>query len=880
MTKLKWPALLVRQTFLDFFASKGHKIVPSAPLVNKDDPTLMFTNAGMNQFKDYFLGNKLPAVRRIADTQKCLRVSGKHNDLEDVGFDGTHHTMFEMLGNWSFGDYFKEEAIAWSWELLTEVFGLPADRLYATVFEGDASDGLPPDEEAKTIWNKFVPLNHIIYGNKKDNFWEMGDTGPCGPCTEIHIDLRSDEERAKIPGEQLVNKDDPRVIEIWNNVFIQFNRKADKSLDSLPEKHVDTGMGFERLCLILQGKQYTYDTDVFTPMIRQIEAVSGIAYKGSYDRSAKSDVAMRVVSDHIRAVAFAIADGQLLGNSGAGYVIRRILRRAVRYYFSFLNLKEPFLYTLIPILADSFADVFPELKAQQEQVSNIILSEERAFLNTLENGLKRIDALEVADQQLDGQTAFELYDTFGFPIDLTRLIAAERGWTVDEKGFNQALEAQKQRSKADAVREVGDWTVLLPGVDTRFVGYDTLEVGDARVVKYRTVKDKKGDNFQIVLDVTPFYPEGGGQVGDTGVLKFGGETIKVIDTKKENDLVIHFVHKLPAGLETAVQGVVDASKRHLTENNHSATHLLHAALREVLGAHVQQKGSLVNAQYLRFDFSHFQKVSDEELTRIEEIVNTKIRENIPLEEARNLPIDEAKRAGAMMLFGEKYGETVRMITFDPGYSRELCGGCHVPATGKIGLLKITSEGAVASGVRRVEAVTADGAEQYLRGELEELRQIRDILKTSQAPSKQVAALQDENKQLRKEIEKLVSAQAAAIQGQLRSQAIAVNGVNFLSARVPLSDADALKTLAFNLEKDLDNAVVVLAALVNDKPQLLVAISKNLTESKGLHAGNMVRELAKEIKGGGGGQPFFASAGGSDPSGLDRALSKAKSMIGG
>ena len=880
MTKLKWPALLVRQTFLDFFASKGHKIVPSAPLVNKDDPTLMFTNAGMNQFKDYFLGNKLPAVRRIADTQKCLRVSGKHNDLEDVGFDGTHHTMFEMLGNWSFGDYFKEEAIAWSWELLTEVFGLPADRLYATVFEGDASDGLPPDEEAKTIWNKFVPLNHIIYGNKKDNFWEMGDTGPCGPCTEIHIDLRSDEERAKIPGEQLVNKDDPRVIEIWNNVFIQFNRKADKSLDSLPEKHVDTGMGFERLCLILQGKQYTYDTDVFTPMIRQIEAVSGIAYKGSYDRSAKSDVAMRVVSDHIRAVAFAIADGQLLGNSGAGYVIRRILRRAVRYYFSFLNLKEPFLYTLIPILADSFADVFPELKAQQEQVSNIILSEERAFLNTLENGLKRIDALEVADQQLDGQAAFELYATFGFPIDLTRLIAAERGWTVDEKGFNQALEAQKQRSKADAVREVGDWTVLLPGVDTRFVGYDTLEVGDARVVKYRTVKDKKGDNFQIVLDVTPFYPEGGGQVGDTGVLKFGGETIKVIDTKKENDLVIHFVHKLPAGLETAVQGVVDASKRHLTENNHSATHLLHAALREVLGAHVQQKGSLVNAQYLRFDFSHFQKVSDEELTRIEEIVNTKIRENIPLEEARNLPIDEAKRAGAMMLFGEKYGETVRMITFDPGYSRELCGGCHVPATGKIGLLKITSEGAVASGVRRVEAVTADGAEQYLRGELEELRQIRDILKTSQAPSKQVAALQDENKQLRKEIEKLVSAQAAAIQGQLRSQAIAVNGVNFLSARVPLSDADALKTLAFNLEKDLDNAVVVLAALVNDKPQLLVAISKNLTESKGLHAGNMVRELAKEIKGGGGGQPFFASAGGSDPSGLDRALSKAKSMIGG
>ncbi len=868
----------IRQAFLDFFKSKGHDIVPSAPIVNKNDPTLMFTNAGMNQFKDFFLGNKIPENPRIADTQKCMRVSGKHNDLEDVGYDGTHHTMFEMLGNWSIGDYFKEKAIAWSWELLHDVFKIPKDRLYATVFGGDASENLERDDEALNIWLKYLPKDHILYGNKKDNFWEMGDTGPCGPCSEIHVDLRSDEERAKTPGNELVNQDHPQVIEIWNNVFIQFNRKADSSLESLPAKHVDTGMGFERLCMVLQGKNYTYDTDVFTPIIRQIEKASGKTYTGSYERDAKTDVAMRVVADHIRAVAFTIADGQLPSSGGAGYVVRRILRRAVRYYYSFLEIKEPFLHTLIPLLVEIFDGVFPELTAQQSQLMKIIEGEEIAFLHTLENGLRRIETIEPVNGLIKGEDAFELYDTFGFPIDLTRLIAQERGLKVDEVGFNEALIAQKERSRADAAKEVGDWETVRSGAEVEFVGYDLLVVEDAQVLKYRTVKVKKDNQYQIVLNRTPFYGESGGQTGDSGWLFFGEENIKVIDTQKENDLIIHILEKLPKNISAPVRAEVDAERRHAIENNHTATHLMHAALHNVLGEHALQKGQDVDDQRLRFDFSHFQKVTDEELERIENIVNEKIRENIKLEEARDIPIDVAKEAGAMMLFGEKYGNLVRMITFDKNFSRELCGGTHVPATGKIGLFKIVSEGAVAAGIRRIEAITAEAAEQYIKEELKELGEIRELLKNPKNTAKNVASIIEENKALKKEIEKLMLAQANALKSELKSKFEAVNGFNFLATRVDLGDANAIKNLVYQLEKEVGNAVIIIGAEANGKPLLTVAISQDLTKEKGLNAGHIVRELAKEIKGGGGGQPFFATAGGSDVSGLDAALAKAKNLF--
>ncbi|HRD81765.1 MAG TPA: alanine--tRNA ligase [Saprospiraceae bacterium] len=868
----------IRKTFLDFFASKGHKIVPSAPIVNREDPTLMFTNAGMNQFKDFFLGNQTPDNPRIADTQKCMRVSGKHNDLEDVGYDGTHHTMFEMLGNWSIGDYFKDEAIAWSWELLHDVFGIPKDRLYATVFGGDEKEKLDRDDEALQLWLRFLPREQILYGNKKDNFWEMGDTGPCGPCSEIHVDLRSDTERALVPGHELVNQDHPQVVEIWNNVFIQFNRKADGSLEQLPAKHVDTGMGFERLAMVLQGKRYTYDTDIFTPVIRFVEHVSGIQYAGSYERSAKTDIAMRVIADHIRSVAFTIADGQLPGSGGAGYVVRRILRRAVRYYYSFLGIQRPLMHQLIPIIADWYDDIFPELKAQQDQIARIIEGEENAFLHTLENGIRRFESLETTGNTVRGKDAFDLLDTYGFPIDLTRLMAQEKGLTVDEEGFTKALEEQKQRARADAQKEVGDWVTLSDDASVTFVGYDALSVEQARIVKHRTVKVKGKDQYQLVLNVTPFYAESGGQAGDTGVLTVGAEKIQVIDTQKENDLIIHVVNRLPADPKAVFHAQVDAEKRRAVSSNHSATHLMHAALHEVLGNHALQKGQDVTPDRLRFDFSHFQKVSDEEIKAIEAMVNAKIRENIALEEDRAVPIEEAKKLGAMMLFGEKYGEFVRVITFDKNFSRELCGGTHVAATGQIGQFKIVAESAVAAGIRRIEAVTAGGAEAYFAKEMAELNAVRETLKNPQNLLAAVQSLQEENRRLGKEIERLVAEQAGALKGELMAKAEQSGDIRFISAVLPLNDANAIKTLAYQLEKELGNAVVVLGAMVNEKPLLTVIISQNLVDTKGLHAGNMVRELAKEIQGGGGGQPFFATAGGKDANGLEKAVQKAKTML--
>ncbi len=868
----------IRQQFFDFFHSKDHKIVPSAPIVNKNDPTLMFTNAGMNQFKDYFLGNQTPPHTRLADTQKCLRVSGKHNDLEEVGVDSYHHTMFEMLGNWSFGDYFKKEAIAWAWELLTAEYGLDKERLYVTVFGGDEGEDLDVDNEAVAFWKEWVPEERILFFGKKDNFWEMGDTGPCGPCSEIHIDLRSDDERAATSAAGLVNKDDPRVIEIWNLVFIQYNRKQDGSLELLPAKHVDTGMGFERLCMSLQGKTSNYDTDLFTPFISFIEKETGFSYGSSYASDAKSDMAMRVIADHVRAVCFTVADGAMPSNTGAGYVIRRILRRAVRYYYSFLDRKTPLLHLLVPLVADLFEETFPEVKQQLAFLTKVILEEERSFLRTLEAGLKRLEGLDTKDAKVSGQDAFELYDTFGFPIDLTRLIAAENGWTVDENGFEKALQAQRDRSKADAKKEVGDWTIVMPDEESVFVGYDTLSLSNVHVIKYRTVKVKEKDQLQLVLDRTPFYGESGGQVGDTGLLLQGDLQIKVLDTVKENDLIIHLVDKWPSAFDKPLQAKVNENRRHLTENNHTATHLLHAALRRILGEHVTQKGSLVNDKYLRFDFSHFQKMTDEEIRAVEGIVNDRIRQNIQRKEDRGIPISEAKESGATMLFGEKYGDEVRMITFDPHYSIELCGGCHVPATGNIGLFKIVSESAIAAGVRRIEAVTAQGAEAYLRGELDELEAVRKQFKNASKVVDQIAALQEENKALQKKIEKLQLAEVAKIRKQLKDQIKEVNGIQFLAAVVENQDGKSLKTLIFQLENELENAFLVLGTVSNGKPQLMVAISKDLSTESDLHAGNIVRELAKEIQGGGGGQPFFASAGGKNPDGLKNAIEKAASYL--
>jgi len=869
----------IRQTFFDFFESKQHKIVSSAPMVNQNDPSLLFTNAGMNQFKDYFLGNQDPEYPRIADTQKCLRVSGKHNDLEEVGLDSYHHTMFEMLGNWSFGDYFKEEAISWAWELLTEVYGVDADRIYVTVFEGAEEDEVPLDKEAKDIWTKFLPAERILEFGKKDNFWEMGDTGPCGPCSEIHVDLRSPAERTAQNGADLVNMDHPLVIEIWNLVFIQYQRMEDGNLKPLSAKHVDTGMGFERLCMVLQSKQSNYETDVFSPFIQYLEEQTGVSYKGLYGKEAKTDTAFRVIVDHLRAVSFAIADGAMPSNTGAGYVIRRILRRAVRYYYSFLDRKQPLLYDMVGLLAKHFGDTFPELSAQEDFIRNVIQEEEKSFLKTLADGLKKLELMNLSEgTQISGEDAFELYDTFGFPIDLTRLIAQEAGALVDEEGFNDSLQQQKDRSRKDAHQKVGDWVELQDQKGVEFVGYDQLYLEGIQVAKYRTVHTKKGNQLQMVLDKTPFYAEGGGQVGDTGILIFSGEEVKVLDTQKENELIIHTIDHLPKKVESFASAKVDAARRSKIENNHSATHLLHAALRNVLGEHVQQKGSLVAPDYLRFDFSHFQKMTDEEVAKVEQIVNEKIRANILRQEARSIAIEEAKEAGAMMLFGEKYGEQVRMITFDPDYSIELCGGCHVPATGQIGHLRIVSETSVASGVRRIEAVTAEAADVYVHEKLQELEDIKASLKHPKSAVSAVESLQEENKQLKKQIEKLQQQKASGLKDDLIKDVLRGEGFNAIIANAPVQNSKTLKDLAYQLLEVVENAVIVLGANISGKPQLIIAIEKDLTQKLGLHAGNMIRDLASHIKGGGGGQAFFASAGGSDPAGIEKALETAKEIL--
>lgn len=870
----------IRTQFIDFFKSKGHTYIPSSPIVVKNDPTLMFTNAGMNQFKDYILGNETPKATRVANSQKCLRVSGKHNDLEEVGVDTYHHTMFEMLGNWSFGDYFKKEAIEWAWELLTEVYKLPKDRLYVSVFGGDAGDKLGKDMEAFQLWSQIVPESRILFGNKKDNFWEMGDTGPCGPCSEIHIDLRSDAERQQVEGYTLVNNDHPQVIEIWNLVFMQFNRLADGSLKELPAKHVDTGMGFERLVRAIQAKSSNYDSDIFTPFIQFIERKSG----KQYGLDEKVDIAMRVIVDHIRAISFSIADGQLPSNNKAGYVIRRILRRAVRYGYTFLGFHKPFMYELLPLLAETFGEIFPELAAQQDFVAKVIMEEEQSFLRTLDNGLRKLDQIKEELHQsgksvVDGKIAFELYDTYGFPLDLTSLIARENGFSVDEKGFAAEMEIQKNRSRAAAEQETGDWVIVNAEEGVEFIGYDYLE-SQSRIVKYRQITDKKGDRFQIVLDRTPFYAESGGQVGDQGWLINGAETVKVLDTKKENDLIVHFVDKLPSQFDATFQAKVDAAKRKDSMNNHSATHLLHAALKQVLGDYVQQKGSLVNEELLRFDFSHFSKMTEEEIAQVESIVNAKIRENIALYEQRNVPIAEAKKQGATALFGEKYGDFVRVITFDPQFSVELCGGTHVSATGVIGLFKIVSESSIAAGVRRIEAITAKTAEDFVNSQLELIKEIGEMLKSPRDLKKSVETLVQERNELKKEIEFLHAQQAAAIKQQLIAAKEQRNGFNLIISQVKLPSAESLKKLAYELKNEVADVVVVLAAEIEGKPQIAVILQESLVDSLGLNAGQMVRDLAKEIQGGGGGQPFFATAGGKDLAGLPKVVQKAIEMFAG
>ena len=865
----------IREAFLAFFNDKNHHLVPSAPVVVKNDPTLMFTNAGMNQFKDIFLGDAPAKYSRVADTQRCLRVSGKHNDLEEVGIDTYHHTLFEMLGNWSFGDYFKKEAIAWSWELLTEVYKLDKDRLYVTIFEGDEADGLARDEEAYAFWKEVVPEDRILLGNKKDNFWEMGDTGPCGPCSEIHVDCRPDGERDVIDGKTLVNADHPQVIEIWNLVFMQFNRQKDGSLRPLPAKHVDTGMGFERLVRVIQGKSSNYDTDVFQPIISYIAQKANVAY-GSDE---KTDVAMRVLADHIRAISFAIADGQLPSNNKAGYVIRRILRRAVRYAYTFLQFKEPFLYELVPVLAKQFEGVFDELISQQEFVQKVVLEEEQSFLRTLVSGVQRFEAYVGQQSTIQGDFAFELYDTFGFPIDLTELLARERGLKVDMKGFQQALAEQKDRSRAATAIDTHDWVEINAGEAVDFVGYDRSEC-ETEILKYRKVAAKGKEYYQLVLATTPFYAEGGGQVGDTGTLTSldTGEKIIITDTKKENGLAVHYAQSLPADLEGRFLAAIDTGKRHDTEANHSATHLLHAALKQVLGSHVNQKGSLVNADYLRFDFSHFAKVSGEELQQIERIVNRQVRANIPLKEERGVPFQQAIDAGVTALFGEKYGDRVRVITFDDHFSKELCGGTHVQATGEIGFFKIVAESAVAAGVRRIEAITGRAAERFIDEQTEMVQRFRELLNNPKDAVVALNRLLEENNALRKEVDRAVTDKALHLKEQLVSKVEQINGVSFIAEQIDLPTADAVKTLAYALKGEIDPLFLVLGTEINGKPSLTVVISDALTQEKSWHAGTIVRELAKEIQGGGGGQPFYATAGGKDVAGLPRALAKAKELV--
>ncbi len=866
---------IIRQKYIEFFKSKEHSYVPSSPLVVQNDPTLMFTNAGMNQFKDYFLGNKVAPWPRVANSQKCLRVSGKHNDLEDVGMDTYHHTMFEMLGNWSFGNYFKKEAIQWAWELLTEVYQLPKDRMYASVFEGDKGDSLAFDQEAFDLWSEIIPKERIIYGSKKDNFWEMGDTGPCGPCSEIHIDLRPQSDVDKVPGRDLVNNDHPQVVEIWNLVFMQFNRMADGSLKPLPAQHVDTGMGFERLCMAIQQKTSNYDTDVFTPLIEAISAEAGV----KYGADTKTDIAIRVIVDHIRAISFTIADGQLPSNNKAGYVIRRILRRAVRYGYTFLNFRDPFLFRLLPILADQFDGVFPELKSQQDFIARVIMEEEISFLRTLENGLKSFQQIKenLKSDTIPGGQIFELYDTFGFPYDLTALLARENNLKLDEAGFKKELESQKSRSRKAAEQEKSDWMIVSDETDVEFVGYDNTEAS-AKLLRYREIKEKGGTYYQLVLDKTPFYAESGGQVGDSGRLICGDEIIEVFDTKKENDLIIQFTKKLPSNLEADLFCQIDVEKRNRTRNNHSATHLLHAALREVLGNHVQQKGSLVNSEILRFDFSHFSKVEESEIIRIEDIVNRKIRENISLDEKRNVPIEDAKALGATALFGEKYGEFVRVITFGKDFSVELCGGTHTPATGNIGYFKIVSESSVAAGVRRIEALTSEGAELYMREKEAILNEVQQILKAPKDVTKALQQLLDDRSNLQKELEKLHLDKASGIKDELKQKLHSHSGMNVIVEQVNLPNADTLKKIAYELKNEVENLMLILAAEIDQKPMVAVMIADNLVTEKGLDAGKMVRELAKNIQGGGGGQPFFATAGGKNLAGLPNVIEAAQSMI--
>ncbi|MEN9399582.1 MAG: hypothetical protein RL632_683 [Bacteroidota bacterium] len=858
----------IRNTFFQFFASKGHEIVPSAPMVVKNDPTLMFTNAGMNQFKDYFLGNSVPTHRRIANSQKCLRVSGKHNDLEEVGVDTYHHTMFEMLGNWSFGDYFKEDAISWAWELLTEVYEIPKDRLYVTVFEGDKTDNVPMDEESFAIWKKFIAEDRIILASKKDNFWEMGDTGPCGPCTEIHVDLRSKAERDAVDGRNLVNFDHPQVIEIWNNVFMQFNRKADGSLEPLPATHVDTGMGLERLAMALQGKTSNYDTDLFQTLIQHMEKVSGAAY----GKTEEVDIALRVIADHIRAIAFSIADGQLPSNTGSGYVIRRILRRAVRYGYQTLGLKEPFLCDLSVVLSDIMGNPFEELIKQKELVQKVIREEEISFFRTLEQGIKRMDAIIAQSKKediemIDGVSVFELYDTYGFPVDLTSLIARENNLQIDEAAFNAELQKQKDRSRAATAIETDDWVQVHPDAETTFVGYDQL-TASVQLLKYRKVSQKQKSFYQLVLNNTPFYPEGGGQVGDTGYLEANGIRTVIFDTKKENNLIIHLSETLPSDPTATFSAMVNEENRAASASNHSATHLLHHALRSVLGTHVEQKGSLVNPSYLRFDFSHFAKVTDEELAQVEAMVIQAIRENKALEERRAIPMETAKEMGAMALFGEKYGDAVRVIKF--GDSVELCGGTHVSGTGKIGMFKIITETAVAAGIRRIEAITSTTAEHYFVEKAERLDQISFALKNPKDIVKAVEDLQLKNIQLQKEIEVLQKEKAMNVKGELKGKIQQIGDVHYLGEVLSL-DGASIKDILFQLKGETDNFLGVIGGNEGDKCTLSIIASDSIIASKGLNAGTMIRDAAKHIQGGGGGQPFFATAGGKNPSGLQAAI---------
>ena len=863
----------VRQQFLDFFASKAHTIVPSAPMVIKDDPTLMFTNAGMNPFKEYFLGNAKPSSKRITDTQKCLRVSGKHNDLEEVGIDTYHHTFFEMLGNWSFGDYFKKEAISWAWELLTEVYQIDPSKLYVTIFEGAAEEGIAKDTEAYEFWKVILPEDRILLGNKKDNFWEMGDQGPCGPCSEIHVDIRTDEEKSKISGAELVNKDHPHVVEVWNLVFIEYNRKADGSLEKLPQQHIDTGMGFERLCMVLQNKNSNYDTDVFTPLIREIETLTN----ATYGNTENTDRAIRVIADHLRTVYFAIADGQLPSNNGAGYVIRRILRRAIRYGFTFLNQKEPFIHQLVETLSQQMGKAFPELIKEQQLAFNVIREEENSFLKTLDQGLLLLESIlkNSKNKTIEGTKAFELYDTFGFPFDLTALIASERGYAVDEKGFEAAMEAQKSRSRAAAASKAGDWMVLREDDTEEFVGYDHLET-QVKITRYRKMTSaKEGDFYQLVFNLTPFYPEGGGQVGDKGYLESSkGDIFYILNTRKENNLIVHQTKTIPEKLEDSFTAVVDEKQRSKTSCNHTATHLMHQALRSVLGSHVEQKGSMVHSGMFRFDFSHFAKVSTEELTAVEQFVNARIQEQIELQEERNTPFDKAIEKGAMALFGEKYGDTVRTIQF--GQSIELCGGTHVKNTSEIWHFKIISESAVASGIRRIEAITGDAVKVYFEEQSELLDKVNQLLKQSQDPLKAIESLQHENSNLKKEINALSKLKAKMLKEELKTKLKLIDGISFVAAEVDL-DAQGMKDLSFDMGEALEHAVLVFGSKKSGKALLSCYISKSVVNDQQKDAGAVVRALGKYIQGGGGGQPFFATAGGKNADGIPTALAAAEKI---